>query len=339
MQTLVWTKPNGMEIQDLPVPAYRDDEVLLKVDAVGICGSEVEGYIGHNSLRVPPLVMGHEFSGEITELGTSVSGFVKGQRVAVNPLISCGHCTPCRKGLLQLCDKRKIIGIHRPGAFAEYVNVPASAIHVIPDTLGPFRASLTEPLACSLRATRRAMQNHSFANVVVFGAGTIGLLSFVTAQILGASRVIVVDTNEARLKTPERMGATGTISPAQPGYLQKIKTAMGPSGIDVVIDAVGLQTTRSAAVEIINPGGTIMNIGLGTDITRIPINVCVRSEISVLGSYSYGPQDFNDALELIKDGKIEENGWSEIRSLRDGDRAFQELVKGNIQSSKIFLTI
>jgi threonine dehydrogenase-like Zn-dependent dehydrogenase len=339
MRSLVWTKPESLEVQDLPVPLYCDDEVLLKVDAVGICGSEIEGYLGHNSLRVPPLVMGHEFSATIAEVGKSVNGLEKGQRVVVNPLISCGNCSSCRKGFFQLCEQRAIIGIHRPGAFAEYVNVPSSAVHVIPDTLNSFRASLTEPLACALRATRRAMQNHPFANVVVFGAGTIGLLSFVAAQILGATRIVVVDTNEARLKTPDRMGAARTVSPAEPGYIQKIKETTGSSGIDVIIDAVGLQSTRSAAIELINPGGTIMHIGLGTDETRIPINHCIRSEISMLGSYSYTPQDFYDALELIKSGKIDERGWSETRSLNDANKAFQELVKGNVQNSKIFLTI
>ncbi|MEW9669888.1 galactitol-1-phosphate 5-dehydrogenase [Ammoniphilus sp. 3BR4] len=338
MKSLVWTKAEWMEMQEASIPAFLEDEVLVKVDAVGICGSEIEGYLGHNSLRVPPLTMGHEFSGTIQDMGSRVSALSKGQKVVINPLISCGRCNSCRKGLVQLCKERAIVGIHRPGAFAEYVNVPASAVHVIPDTMNPYRASLTEPLACSLRAARRAMENHPFSNVVVFGAGTIGLLAFLTAQILGASRVIVVDKNEGRLKTPDRLGATGTISPDQPGYIQKIKDAMGPSGIDVIIDAVGFQPTRSAAIELINPGGTIMNIGLGIDQTQVPLNVCVRNEISILGSFSYHAQDFHDALELLKSGRIDETEWSEIRSLEEGNQAFQDLVQGRVDKAKIFLT-
>ncbi|MFM1654741.1 galactitol-1-phosphate 5-dehydrogenase [Brevibacillus sp. B_LB10_24] len=337
MKSLVWTKPEWMEIQEMPVPEMAEDEVLLSVDAAGICGSEIEGYLGHNSLRVPPLVMGHEFSGTIAKMGSSVRSLLVGQRVVVNPLISCGSCNACRRGMVQLCRDRAIIGIHRPGAFAEYVRVPASAVHVIPDSLHSYRAALAEPLACSLRATRRAMEKHPFANVVVFGAGTIGLLSFLVAQILGASKVIVVDTNKARLQTPEKLGATGTITPDEPGYLQKIKAAMGPSGIDVIIDAAGFQPTRSAAVELVNPGGTIMNIGLGIDQTQLPINVCIRSEISLLGSFSYNAQDFYDALELLKSGKIDETEWSEIRSLQDGNRAFQDLIRGRVDRAKIFL--
>jgi threonine dehydrogenase-like Zn-dependent dehydrogenase len=338
MQSLVWTKAEWMEIQEAAVPAINEEEVLVKVDVVGICGSEIEGYLGHNSLRVPPLIMGHEFSGTIYDIGTKVSGLSKGQKVVVNPLLSCGRCNSCRKGLVQLCAERAIIGIHRPGAFAEYVNVPSSAVHVIPEMMNSFQAALAEPLACSLRATRRAMQQHPFANVVVFGAGTIGLLSFLTAQILGASRIIVVDTNESRLKTPQRLGATGTITPKEPSYIQKIKEAMGPSGIDVVIDAAGYQPTRLAATQLINSGGTIMNIGLGIDKTEIPINVCIRNEINLLGSFSYQNQDFTDAIELLKSGKIDQSGWSEIRSLKEGNQAFQDLVQGKVENAKIFLT-
>ena len=339
MKSLVWTRAEHMEIQQVKPPSIAPDEVLVKVDVAGICGSEIEGYLGHNSLRVPPLTMGHEFSGTIAEAGGKVKGLTKGQRIVVNPLLSCGKCAPCRKGLVQLCAERSIIGIHRPGAFAEFVNIPASAVHVIPNFLSSFRAALTEPLACSLRATRRAMEHHAFANVVIFGAGTIGLLSFLVAQILGASRIFVVDTNESRLKTPERLGAAGTISPHTPGYIQKIKEATGRSGIDVVVDAAGFQPSRAAALELINPGGTIMNIGLGIDGTTLPINVCIRNEINLLGSFSYHAQDFHDALELLKSGKINEADWSEVRSLDDGNQAFQDLVQGKVVNAKIFLTL
>jgi threonine dehydrogenase-like Zn-dependent dehydrogenase len=327
-----------MEIRETDEPEITDNEVLVKVHAAGICGSELEGYLGHNSLRIPPLVMGHEFSGAIEKTGPGVKGLQRGQKVVANPLTSCGRCRYCLQALPMLCKERSIIGIHRAGAFADYVKVPASSLHIIPETLSPFRASLTEPLACAVRAVRRAMANYPFANVAVFGAGTIGLLSFLAARYLGASRVIVIDMNERRLEAPERLGAYATASPADPGFIRKVKEATGPSGIDVIIDAVGYQPTREAAIELINPGGTIMHIGLGVDHTQIPVNVCIRNEITLLGSFCYQPQDFQDALQLLISGKVDETGWSEIRPLADGNEAFQDLVKGTVKNAKIFLT-
>jgi threonine dehydrogenase-like Zn-dependent dehydrogenase len=339
VKSLVWTKSEWMEIQQQPEPELLEDEVLVKVEAVGICGSEIEGYLGHNSLRVPPLVMGHEFCGKIHAIGKTVQDGLVGQKVVINPLLSCGKCILCRKGLVQLCKERKIVGIHRPGAFAEYVNVPASSVHPIPQEMDAYRIALTEPLACSLRAVRRAMEAYPFANVVVFGAGTIGLLSMLVAQILGASRIFIVDTNESRLKTPLKLGATAAFNPTDPNFVKKIKDATGLVGIDVVIDAAGYQSTRSAALEIINPGGTVMNIGLGIDNTQLQINACIRNEINILGSFTYQHQDFYSALEILKSGKINQAEWSEIRPLEDGQRAFQDLINGRMEKAKIFLTV
>lgn len=338
MKMLVWTNPEQMEIRFEPEPEPGDDEVLLQVEAVGICGSEIEGYLGHNSLRVPPLVMGHEFCGIVRRTGKGVKGVSPGQKATVNPLLSCGTCGLCRRGLVQLCRERRIIGIHRPGAFGEYVSVPASALHVVAPEANAFRMALAEPLACSLRAARRAMERHPFANVAVFGAGTIGLLGLLIAKILGASRTLVVDTNEARLKTPLKLGATAVFNAKEADYAQKLKDAAGPSGIDVVIDAAGFQATRSAAIDIVNPGGTVMNIGLGIDHTTIPVNVCIRNEINLLHSFAYQRQDFADALEILQSGKIDESDWSEIRPIEDGPSIFRDLVQGRVAKAKIFLT-
>jgi threonine dehydrogenase-like Zn-dependent dehydrogenase len=335
MKALVWTKAETMIIQEVEKPAPNVDEVLIKVDAVGICGSEIEGFLGHNSLRVPPLVMGHEFSGVVVESPSETD--LQGKRVVVNPLISCGKCNRCRKGLENLCDNRQIIGIHRPGAFGEYAAVPVSQVLQIPDHLNPCAASLTEPLACSLRATRRAMEAHPFANVLVYGAGTIGLLSAFMAKILGAENVIVLDLNAERLKTVQEAGIEHVIQSNKENVEQRVKEITGTKGIDVIIDAAGFLPTRKQAIQLINPGGVVMNIGLGIDETPILINQTIRSEITLLGSFCYTNQDFYDALQLLINGKISEEVWSEIRTIEEGHQAFTDLVNGNVTKSKIFL--
>ena len=231
------------------------------------------------------------------------------------------------------------MGIHRPGAFGEWVAVPASSVVPVPGDIDSFRASLAEPLACSLRATRRAMLRHNFANVVVFGAGGIGILCAKTAKLLGAERVIMLDTQDERLRMAAQVAADETINPRSTDMKETISRITGEKGVDVVIDAAGFQQTRSAAMTIINPGGTIMNIGLGIDDTVIPINVQIRNEIELLGSFCYNQQDFHDAVGLLVSGSITEEGWTEVRPLSAGDGAFQDLINGRVKSGKIFLSM
>jgi len=340
MQALVWTAAEKMEYTaNREKPVAQEDEVLIRVEAVGICGSEIEGYLGHNSLRVPPLVMGHEFCGRIEEIGGRVTGLNVGQKAVVNPLRNCGACAACRKGQPQLCSTRSIVGIHRPGAFGEWVAVPASSVVPVPAELDSFRASLSEPLACSLRATRRAMQRHNFANVVVFGAGGIGILCAKVARLLGAERVIMLDTQDERLRMAAQVAADATINPRSVDIRAELDRIVGDKGVDVVIDAAGFQPTRAAAVSIVNPGGTIMNVGLGIDDTVLPINVQIRGEIEILGSFCYNQQDFRDAVDLLANGSVTEEGWTEVRPLSAGDGAFQDLINGRVKSGKIFLTM
>ncbi|SDE10319.1 2-desacetyl-2-hydroxyethyl bacteriochlorophyllide A dehydrogenase [Paenibacillus sp. UNCCL117] len=340
MKALVWTAPETMEYRETPEAAPSAGEVLIQVEAVGICGSEIEGYLGHNSLRVPPLVMGHEFCGRIVKLGPGApEHLAEGQKVVVNPLTSCGTCISCRKGHTQLCASRRIVGIHRPGAFGERVAVPASGVVPVPEPLDAYRAALAEPLACSLRATRRAMARHFSPNVLVFGAGGIGLLCAQVAKLLGAERVTIADTQEERLQIARRHGADEVVNPAATDVSSFLAERLGDKGVDVVLDAAGFQPTRASALSIVNPGGTVMNIGLGIDDTTIRVNHLIRSEIEVLGSFCYTAQDFHDAVGLLAAGRITEQGWTEVRPLSEGGEAFRDLVRGKVKQGKIFLSV
>jgi len=339
MKALVWTAPEQMVIESVADPVPNEDEVLIRVEAVGICGSEIEGYLGHNSLRVPPLVMGHEFCGRVVSCGSQAGHLSLGQKVVVNPLQSCGHCAPCRKGQPQLCPSRKIVGIHRPGAFGQLVAVPSSGVVPVADNLDSFRAALSEPLACSLHATRRAMARHFSPNVLVIGAGGIGILCAKVARLLGARRVIVADTQPERLKIALATACDAAVNPAAEDLQKAAARIAGEDGIDVVIDAAGFQPTRAAALAIVNPGGTVMNIGLGIDETNLKINHLIRSEIEILGSFCYTRQDFHDAVTLLAEGRVTEEGWTEIRPFSEGPAAFRDLTAGKVKSGKIFLAM
>ncbi|WP_164671162.1 zinc-dependent alcohol dehydrogenase [Virgibacillus doumboii] len=339
MKVLSWNGPKQMDIEERPIPKLAKDEVLVKVDVAGICGSEIEGFLGHNSLRVPPLIMGHEFSGHLESLGEEVNGVTKGTKVVVNPLLTCGNCKQCIRGNETQCENRQIIGIHRSGAFAEYVAVPASAVVEVPERVDSYAATLSEPLACCFRAVRRAMAVHTVPNVLIFGAGAIGLLSALVAKELGASKIIVADINEARLQTLKEIGIEHTLNNDKDDFELELEKITGYKGIDVLIDAVGFLPTRSQAAKVINPGGVIMNIGLGVNETPLPINDFIRNEITVMGSFCYSGQDFQDAVQLLVNGKVTPGGWTEVRRLEDGQQSFMDLIEGKVKNSKIFLDL
>ncbi|SFP61804.1 zinc-dependent alcohol dehydrogenase [Salibacterium halotolerans] len=339
MKVLAWNGPKQLDMEERNIPDPGEQEVLIKVNVAGICGSEIEGFLGHNSLRVPPLIMGHEFCGYVEKTGKQVDHIASGTKVVVNPLIHCGRCDKCRKGLENLCDHRQIIGIHQSGAFADYVIVPESTVVEVPKSLDSYTASLAEPLACCFRAVRRALHQHPLANIFIYGAGTIGVLSAFVAEILGANRVIMADINEERLATMQKAGIKHTVNPNNQDVKDEIQKTAGDKGIDIIIDAAGFMPTRTQASEIINSGGIIMNVGLGINETPLPINDFIRNEVTVLGSFCYSKKDFHDAVQLLIEGEIDPKNWSEVRELQDGQQAFTDLIEGKVKNSKIFLEI
>lgn len=192
MDALVWEAPHLMNIRRESVPLPANDEVLIRVAYAGICGSELSGYLGHNALRVPPLVMGHEFSGEIVELGREVAQHYPqlqtGQNVTVNPMVYCEVCEFCQSGATHLCTSRRLIGAHRPGAFAEFISVPAWMVTILPENVSLRDGALTEPLAVAVRIGQMAGEVRGKTALVV-GAGTIGLLAMKVLQMNGAETV------------------------------------------------------------------------------------------------------------------------------------------------------
>ena len=201
MQALVWEGPRLMNMRDVAEPKPESDEVVIKVAYSGICGSELGGYLGENSLRVPPLVMGHEFSGQVVELGVQATqhkpGLSVGQRVTVNPLVHCGRCRACLAGQQNLCRDRKIVGIHRPGSFADLVTVPASLVYPLPDSLSYEHAALAEPVGCAVRAVKLAGCT-AVDSLLITGLGPIGLLSLQMAQTFGLTKIYATDTDPDR---------------------------------------------------------------------------------------------------------------------------------------------
>jgi threonine dehydrogenase-like Zn-dependent dehydrogenase len=300
VRALVFTAPGVVELQDVEEPQPADDDVVLEVRGVGICGSELHGFRSVG-FRKPPLVMGHEVVGVDRA----------GRRVAVNPLLSCGHCDLCARGLPQVCRERGLVGVHRPGGFAERVAVPASTLYALPDGVSWEAAAMIEPLANAVHALRRVPDVRG-ARVGVIGAGAIGLLCLLVARRLGAAQVTVVDPSEGRLATATRLGADAT----------------GPALVeehDVVVDAVGLPATRVDSVQHLRPGGHAVWIGLAHAEATFDGNDLVRSERSVVGSFGYLPAEFAEAVAMSAECDL---GWSTGVPLEDSQDVFMALAEG-----------
>ena len=339
MKVLVWNGPRHMTVEERKRPEPGRNEVLLRVGAVGICGSEIEGYLGNNSLRVPPLIMGHEFSGEVVAVGPHEGDAqvpAVGQRVTANPLISCGQCVYCRAGKAHICSHRRLIGAHQPGAFAEYVVVPSSALISLPEQLDIKTAALAEPFSVAIHAVNLGQVGEG-TGVVVWGAGSIGLLVMCAARVERASRIIAVDTNPQRMQAARLVGAQEVLDAREGNVAERVRELMADMPNVVVFDAVGRSVTRQAAVTAAGSGATVVLVGLHDSETTFEVNNMIRSEVTLIGSYAYTMQEFRRAVELLAMGEVPTEAWMDVRGLDAGPDSFVELVDSPGAATKIML--
>ncbi len=329
MKALVYTAPRGLAWREEPEPVPGNDEAVVKVEAVGICGSDMHAYHGHDERRPPPLVLGHEAA------GTVLSGPRAGERVAINPLVSCGRCAACLDGRGHLCRERQVLSLPpRAGAFAERVRVPEANLVPLPAGLGVVQAALAEPIAVAWHAVRLGVRGLprplAASRCVVHGGGAIGLAAALVLAHFGARDVAVAETNALRRKTA---AAAGPFFPFAPGEAGEPEAGT----VDLVIDAVGAEATRAAACRLAAPGGIIVHIGLlpgagGLDVRRMTLQ-----EIAFLGSYCYTKVDFAETVAALGAGRFGPLGWIEERGLADGARAFADLDGGRVAAAKIVL--
>ncbi len=332
MKAIVWQGPEQMEIGERPEPPDpQPDEVVMRPGAVGICGSEVEGYLGHMGNRTPPLVMGHEFAGEIVAAGSGAEEWI-GRRAAVNPIEGCGHCRLCRSGQENICPDRTLIGVHFDGAFADLVRAPVSNLRALPDQLDIRVGALTEPLANGVHGVRLGLDGFHVETAAVIGAGTIGLVTLQAALLSEIPCVAVIEPQDARR---ERAGSLGAHSVHSSG--EDARAAVDELGFDLVIDAAGAQVTRTMAVDLVRPGGRVVCIGLAADETALSFHTIVREQITIIGSYAYAMADFEQSLEWLASGRASLGELSPVQPLEDGPEMFARLVEGPPDQVKVFL--
>ncbi len=321
VKVAMWHGGKDIRIEDAPKPRIKRGEALIRVRAVGICGSELHVYEGISKRRVPPLVMGHEFSGEVAEVEDGAAGIQKGDRVAVEPIIRCGTCEQCARGRSNICSNMRLMGLHMTGAFAEYVAVPAEKCYKIPDNVSFEEGSTAEPLSVGLHAVNRASIGLGDA-VVVLGAGVIGLMSVQAAKIAGAAKVLVTDLFDYRLKLARKLGADAVINVKEEDPVKVVMELTDGKGVDAILEAVGIQKTMQQAMTMVKKGGVVTAIGMLAKTMELEMLDAVVRETELKGSYGYTPGEFKSALGLIGAGRVD------VKSLITHVFPLRDIVKG-----------
>jgi len=341
MKALVLRQYNCLVYEDVPDPCPGEGEVLVAVKACGICGSDVHGMDGSTGRRRPPIIMGHEAAGIIAGLGAGVTGWEEGDRVTFDSTVFCRSCTYCRRGLINLCDRRRVLGVscaeyHQQGAFAEYLAVPAHILHPLPPNTSFVQAAVTEALAIAVHAAERAPRLLG-ASALIVGVGMIGSLLAQVLRVMGYGKVFVVDTAKEKLESALHLGADVALNPGETDVTAEVLRRTGGSGVDVAFEAVGTDDTVKTTIGSVRKGGSVVLIGNVKPAVDFPLQAVVTRQITLYGSCA-SAGEYPTALDLIADGKVKVDALiSATASLADGAEWFRRLYQREPGLMKVVL--
>jgi L-iditol 2-dehydrogenase len=340
VKALLLSEPGCLAIAEIPIPAIGDEDVLVRVRACGVCGSDVHGYDGSTGRRIPPLVMGHEGAGTVERVGTRVRDVSPGDRVAFDSTVWCGECDYCRRGNVNLCDRRTVLGVscgdyRRHGAFAEYVAVPARIVHRLPDALRFEHAALIEPIAVAVHAV--GLKSPAVDDqVAVLGCGMIGLLIVQVLRDRGCTSIIALDVDEERRAMATRFGARRTVD-GRADVSGAVRDATDGRGADQVFEAVGRTDTVQASVRSVRKGGTVTLVGNLAPSVELPLQDVVSRQIALLGSCA-SSGEYPASIDLVARGAIDVAPLiSATAPLDEGPSWFERLRRGDGRLMKVIL--
>jgi len=341
MKALELSGTRSFHYRDMPVPEFGPEEVLVKVEACGICGSDVHGIDGSTGRRIPPVVMGHESAGRIAAAGSGVTAFAPGERVTFDSTIYCGKCYYCRRGEINLCVNRRVLGVscdeyRQNGAFAEYVAVPARSVYRLPAEVSTLQAAMVEPLSIAVHAAEITPISIGDTALVI-GAGVIGLLLLQVLQRSGCSTVYVADLDRDRLALAEELGAHGVFVPSEENLPERVDGLTDGLGADVVFDAVGLPATFSDGFASTRKGGHFTVIGNFSPTAELPLQYLVNRQITLRGSCA-SSGEYPACIELIRRGAVDvERLITRTAPLSEGAAWFERLYAGEKGLLKVIL--
>jgi L-iditol 2-dehydrogenase len=341
LKALLLTEYKKLSVAEIDEPEIGSDDLLVQVGACGICGSDVHGYDGSSGRRIPPLVMGHEAAGMVTAVGTNVTKFAVGDRVTFDSTVSCGECHFCRRGEINLCDNRMVLGVscgdyRRYGAFAEYVSVPQNICYRIPDNLSFEHAALIEAVSIAVHAANRTPIQLGDTAVVV-GSGMIGLLVIQAIRLAGCSRIIAVDLDASRLEKARELGADFTLKADDCNVVDEVKGLTDGRGADVAIEVVGATPTLVTAIESVRKGGAVTLVGNLAPTVELPLQSIVTRELSLYGTCA-SKGEYPQCIALLERGDIKVQPLiTATASLDEGPEWFERLYAGEPGAMKVVI--
>jgi L-iditol 2-dehydrogenase len=341
MKALLLSKYRQLEVAEVPMPTIGTGEVLIRVGACGICGSDVHGYDGSSGRRIPPIVMGHEAAGRIAAVGAGVMGLAEGDRVTFDSTIYCGACGYCKRGEVNICDHRQVLGVScgdysRAGAFAEFVAVPARVVYKLPASVSFAEASMLEAVAVAIHAVSLAEITEE-SKALVVGAGTIGVLILQALLAAGCRQVFVSDVDASRLKLAKELGAASVLSAEEDAVAQVLQRT-GGVGVDVAMEAVGRNETVNAAIASVRKGGTVVLVGNISPEATLPLQRVVTRQIRLQGSCA-SAGEYPQAIKLMASGAIRVKPLiTAIAPLAEGPQWFERLYAREPNLLKVVLT-
>jgi L-iditol 2-dehydrogenase len=341
MQAMLLKQYMQLELVEMPEPAIGPDDVLVRVRACGICGSDVHGLDGRTGRRIPPLVMGHEAAGEVVACGANVTDLKAGDRVTFDSTVYCGRCFHCSRGEVNLCDNREVLGVspgpyRRHGAFAEFVSVPRRIMYRLPDNLSYEQAALIEAVSIGVHAVNiTPMQLGDTALVV--GSGMIGMLTIQAVKHAGAARVIAVDTDDTRLARARELGATDTLNPKATDVVEGVKALTNGQGAAVALECVGATEPIQTAIAAVRKGGTVTLVGNVSPEINLPLQSVVSRQIRLQGSCASNGE-YPACIDLMSRGVIQVDPMiSAVAPLQEGPSWFDRLYRHEPGLMKVIL--
>jgi L-iditol 2-dehydrogenase len=338
VKALVLKNYRQFAIEDFPNPVANAGDVLVRVRACGICGSDVHGISGR---RIPPIIMGHEASGEIADVGAGVTRWKPGDRVTFDSTVSCGECWYCKRSDVNLCERREVLGVscsdyRRHGAFAEYVSVPERILYRLPEQMTFEQGAMMEAVSVAVHAVKRTPLSPN-SSVAVIGAGMIGSLQIQAVCAAGCQRLIAIDLDQDRLKLASRLGATDCIKGDSPDLLERIRGLTDGRGVDAAFEVVGLTSTINTAINCVRKGGSVTLVGNITPRVELPLQTVVTREITLIGTCG-SAGEYPECLKLVSEGKMNVTEFvSAMPPLSEGARWFERLYAGEKGLMKVLL--